>query len=240
MLTPYKINCLLFAYLRKSSRIFFVSNYLLNILVKHATKSCTNTLCAIAQKMKIPKDNLTPKQQRNTYLKIFSLVIIICAFLFYKNSINENREELLSNNTEYTFCRIVGSSSYKTLQNHLEYSVSGKKYETRPLSSRIFNIGEFYEIKYSKSNPEISEVDYTKPIIFDKNEFDSIEAIIIKVYESERLSVLSYKYEYGTEEYEREIILEKIGKLKKENQITILVNKNNPKISYLEGQFNAE
>ena len=31
--TPYKINCLLFAYLRKSSRIFFVSNYLLTLLL---------------------------------------------------------------------------------------------------------------------------------------------------------------------------------------------------------------
>jgi len=37
MPTPYKINCLLFAYLRKSSRIFFVSNYLLNLVPNHAT-----------------------------------------------------------------------------------------------------------------------------------------------------------------------------------------------------------
>ena len=34
MPTPYKINCLLFAYLRKSSRIFFVSNYLVNLVHK--------------------------------------------------------------------------------------------------------------------------------------------------------------------------------------------------------------
>jgi hypothetical protein len=190
--------------------------------------------------MKIQKDNLTTKQKRNAYLGIIILSVFLFSFFYYKSYINENRRELLSENTETTFCRIIGSSSYKTLQNHLEYNVGGKKYEVRALSSIIFTIGEFYEIKYSKSNPEISEVDYTKPIIFDKNKFDSINAIITKVYESERLSVLSFKYKYGTEKYDREIILEKIGKLKKDNQITILVNKKNPKISYLESQFKTE
>lgn len=34
-----------------------------------------------------------------------------------KNSINQNREELLSKNIEYTFCKIVGSSCYNKTQN---------------------------------------------------------------------------------------------------------------------------
>jgi|TARA_B110000908_G_C10024894_1_gene344611 hypothetical protein len=190
--------------------------------------------------MKIEKDNLTPKQKKNVYLKILLLGIIICAFFFYKNYDNENREKLLSENFEFTFCRIIGNNTYKSKTNFLEYNVDGIKYETRPLSSRIFNIGEFYKIKYSKSKPEISEVDYTKPIIFNRNEFDTIKGITTKTYESERLNVLSFQYKYGNEDYERDIILEKIENLKKGNEIKILVNKNNPKISYLERQVKAE
>lgn len=190
--------------------------------------------------MKIEKDNLTPKQKKNVYLKILLLGIIICAFFVYKNYDNENRKELLSKNTEFTYCKIIGSNTHKTLQNHLEYNVGGKKYETRPLSPRIFNIGEFYEIKYSKSNPEISEVDYTKPIILDKNDFEFSNGIITKTFEKENLSVLKFTYNYQNENYEREVILEKIGELRKGKQIEILVNKIKPEISYLSEQIKAE
>jgi hypothetical protein len=190
--------------------------------------------------MKIEKDNLTPKQKKNVYLIILLLGIIICAFFFYKNYDNENREKLLSKNFEFTYCRIIGSNTYKSKTNFLEYNVDGIKYETRPLSSRIFNIGEFYSIKYSKSNPEISEVDYTKPIILNKNDFDFTNGIVTKTFEKESLSVLSFSYNYQNENYEREIILEKIGELKKGKQIEILVNKKNPEISYLTEQIKAE
>jgi len=184
--------------------------------------------------MKIKKDNLSPKEKKNAYISIFILVLIIIAFFVYKKEHSDYREKLLSKNTELTSGKIIGNSTYKTTHNYVEYEVNGKKFETRRSSSRIFNIGEIYEIKYSKSNPEISEVDYTKPIIFDKNKFETINGIITKTYENDRLSVLSFSYKYGNEKYERDVILEKIGGLKKGNQIRILVKRNNPKISYLE------
>ena len=190
--------------------------------------------------MKIEKNNLTPKKKKKIYLQILLLGIIICAFFFYKNYDNENREKLLSKNFEFTFCKIIGSNTYKSKTNFLEYNVDGIKYETRPLSSRIFNIGEFYRIKYSKSNPEISEVDYTKPIILNKNDFDFTSGIITKTFEKESLSVLSFSYNYQNENYERDVILEKIGELKNGKQIEILVNKKNPKISYLSEQIKSE
>jgi len=112
--------------------------------------------------MKIQKDNLTTRQKRNAYLGIIFLSILLFSFFYYKSYLNKNKKELLSKNTEITFCKIIGSNTHKTLQNNLEYNVGGKNYEIRPLSPRIFKIGEFYEIKYSKSNPEISEVNYKK------------------------------------------------------------------------------
>jgi hypothetical protein len=190
--------------------------------------------------MKIQKDNLTPKQKRNAYLGIIILSVFIFSFFYYKSYINENRRKLLSENTETTFCRIIGSNTHKTLQNHLEYNVGGKKYEIRPLSPRIFIIGEFYEIKYSKSNPEIAEVDYKKPIILNKNDFDFTNGIITKTFEKESLSVLKFSYNYQNEKYDRDVILEKIGELRKGKRIKILVNKEKPEISYLVQQIKAE
>ena len=190
--------------------------------------------------MKIQKDNLTPKQKKSAYLKILFLAIIICGFFIYKHFDNTDRENLLTVNTDFTLGKVIGNSTYKTIQNFIEYTVNGQKYETRPLSSRAFNIGEFYSIKYSKSNPEISEVDYTKPIILNKNDFDFINGIVTKTFEKESLSVLSFSYNYQNENYERDVILEKIGELKKGKQIEILVNKKKPKISYLTEQINAE
>jgi len=190
--------------------------------------------------MKIQKDNLTPKQKKSAYLSIFFLGIIICGFFIYKQFDSNTRQNLLSENTETTFCEIIGNSTHKSTVNYLEYTVGGKKYETRPLSSRVFNVGEFYSIKYSKLNPKISEVNYTNPIIFDKNEFETINGIVTNTFENERLSVLSFSYKYGNKKFERDVILEKIGELKKENEIKILVNRNNPKISYLKEQIKTE
>jgi hypothetical protein len=45
--TPYKLYCWLFAYLRKSSRTFFVSNYLLTLLQNQRNKAYTTTLAKI-------------------------------------------------------------------------------------------------------------------------------------------------------------------------------------------------
>ena len=56
-LTPYKLYCWLFAYLRKSSRTFLVSNYLATLLLNQRNKSYTTTLAVIRKrnryKMKI-------------------------------------------------------------------------------------------------------------------------------------------------------------------------------------------
>src|SRR5690606_8787388 len=183
--------------------------------------------------MKIQKDNLTPKQKKNAYLKILLLVIIICGFFIYKHFDKTYRANLLNENTDYTFGKIIGYNTYKSTQNFVEYKVNGVKYEIRPLSPRIFNIGEFYSVKYSKSNPEISEVNYLEPIILKNSDFDTLVGIVTKTFENERLSVLSFSYNYDNKKYDRDVILEKIGALKKENRIKILVNKKKPEISYL-------
>lgn len=189
--------------------------------------------------MKIEKDNLTPKEKKSAYLKITFLVIIICSIFIYKYFENADKK-LLSENTNLTLCKIIGNNTYKSTENYLEYKVNGKKYQSRSLSSRAFNIGEFYSIKYSKSNPEISEVDYTKPKILNINDYDFTNGIVTKTFENERLSILSFSYNYHNKNYERDVILNKIGKLKKGKQIEILVNKKSPKISYLMQQIKAE
>ena len=190
--------------------------------------------------MKIEKDNLTPKQKKNTYLKILLLGIIICAFFFYKNYNNENREKLLSENYEFTFCEVVGINTYKGITNYLEYNVNGKKYETRPLGREFIKIGELYRIKYSKSNPEISEIDYTKPVVLNIKEYKLENGIITESFENQNWNIISFIYYYENKKYNRKVALEKIGELKKGENIEILVNKENPEISYLKKQIKTE
>jgi hypothetical protein len=190
--------------------------------------------------MKIQKDNLTSEQKKSAYLKILLLIIIICAFFIYKKYDSETRENLLSENIEFTFCEIVGINTHHGVTNYLEYSVNGKKYETRPSGRKSIKIGEFYEIKYSKSNPEISKVDYTKPVIHNKNNYTIENGIVTEIFENQNWKILSFVYNYENEKYERKVILEKIGELKKGENIEILVNLKNPDISYLIEQFKTE
>jgi hypothetical protein len=190
--------------------------------------------------MKIQKDNLTPNQKRNAYLKIIFLVIIICGFFIYKLTDNKNRNELLSKNIAFTSCKIVGINTYKGVTNYLEYSVNGKKYETQPLGRSFVKIGELYKIKYSKSNPEISQIDYSKPIILNPKDYNMENGIVTGIFENEDWKILTFVYDYNNEKYERKVALEKIGKLKKEDKIEILVNKSNPEISYLQEQIKTE
>jgi len=187
--------------------------------------------------MKIEKDNLTPEQKKSAYLKILLLGIIICAFPIYNHYNNQTREKLLSKNFEFTFCEIVGINTYKGVTNHLEYTVNGEKYETRRLGVSFVKIGEFYKIKYSKSNPEISEIDYSKPVIQNIKEYNFENGIVTEIFENENWKILTFIYNYKNEKYKRKVALEKIGKLKKDNKIEILVNKVNPEISYLADQI---
>jgi hypothetical protein len=190
--------------------------------------------------MKIEKDNLTSKQKIFAYIGIIFLSIIIISFFYYKNNNNKIRKELLSKNTESTFCKIVGTNTYKGITNYLEYNVNGKKYETQPSGRDFIKIGEFYKIKYSKSNPEISEIDFTKPIILNKKDYKTENGIVTKTFENEKWKILTFIYNYKNEKYERKVALEKIGKLKKNDRIEILVNKSNPEISYLKEQIKTE
>ncbi|MFI2743371.1 hypothetical protein ACG2LH_11575 [Zhouia sp. PK063] len=190
--------------------------------------------------MKIQKDNLTPNQKRNAYLKIIFLLIIFGGFFIYKQTDNKNRNKLLSKNTAFTTCKIVGINTYKGVTNHLEYNVNGKKYETQTLGRSFVKIGELYKIKYSKSNPKISQIDYTKPIILNSKDYKIENGIVTGIFKNDDWKILTFIYDYNNEKYERKVALEKIETLKKEDKIEILVNKSNPEISYLSEQIKTE
>jgi hypothetical protein len=187
--------------------------------------------------MKIEKDNLTSKQKINAYLGIVFLSILLFSFFYYKSYLNKNRKELLSKNTEITFCKIIGFNTHKNVTNYLEYYVNGKKYETQPLGKRSVKIGEFYQIKYSKSNPEISEIDFTKPIILDNNDYKIENGIVTETYENEKWKILTFEYSFEKRNYERDVYLKKIGDFKKGKKIEIMINSEKPEISYLKEQI---
>jgi hypothetical protein len=194
-------------------------------------------LCAI-KKMKIQKDNLNPKQKKKAYLTIFFLLLIFCSFFIYKLQINNKRDYLLSNNTEITECRIIGINTHNNRTNIVNYTVDNKTYRYEMLVGRELFIGEFYEIKYSKTDPNFAEVNYTKPIISKKTDYERVKAMITETFENNKVSFLTFSYEYSSKKYERILYIEKINGLKKNMKIEIIVNKMNPKISYLKKQIN--
>ena len=157
-------------------------------------------------------------------------------FIVYNVNNKKYKENLLSENTAFTYSVIIGNNTYKSKTNYLQYIINDKKYETRPLSTRIFNIGEYYKIEYSKTNPEVSKVDYTSPIIFDLKKYKNIKGQVTKIFQNESLNILSFTYLFNGENYNRDILLKSVDDLKKNNEIDILVKIMNPKISYLKDQ----
>ncbi|WP_298766901.1 hypothetical protein [uncultured Polaribacter sp.] len=187
--------------------------------------------------MKIKKDNLTPEQKRKAYFGIVFLSIILFSFFYYANYLKKSTKELLSKNTELTICKIIGYSSYKGNTDIIKYTVNSKKYE-RELSARgTVEIGEFYELKYSKIKPDICEVNYKKPKIYNVENYIKITGIISNTYENEKYKILTYEYKYQKENYERDIYLYSLENYEKGKKIEIIVNRKNPKISYLTKQI---
>ncbi|MHB0756939.1 hypothetical protein [Polaribacter sp. M15] len=187
--------------------------------------------------MKIKKDNLTPEQKKKAYFGIVFLSILLFSFFYYANFLKKTTKELLSKNTELTVCEIIGFSTYKGRTDIIEYSVNGKKYERELLARRVAEIGEFYELKYSKIKPDICEVNYKKPKIYNPENYIKSIGIISDIYENEKYKILTFEYDYQREKLERDIHLYNLENYEKGKQIEIIINRKNPKISYLTKQI---
>ena len=187
--------------------------------------------------MKIAKDNLSAEQKKKVYFGIAFLSLILISFFYYAFNLKKTNKEVLSINTDLTICKKIGYSTYKGYTDIIEYNVNGTKYE-RELSGRnSVEIGEFYELKYSKSNHEICEVNYRRPKIINEENYISGKGIIDKKYENNKWKVLTFKYSYSKEDYVRDVYLTNLENYEKGKEVEIFLNKNNPKISYLKQQF---
>jgi|TARA_B110000238_G_C15917690_1_gene349059 hypothetical protein len=187
--------------------------------------------------MKIKKDNLTPEQKRKAYFGIVFLSILLFSFFYYANFLKKTTKELLSKNTELTVCEIIGYSTYKGRTDIIEYIVNGKRYERELLARRTAEIGEFYELKYSKSKPEFCEVNYKKPKIHNAENYIKSKGIVNEIYENEKYKILTFEYNYLKENYERDVYLYNLQNYEEGKKIEIIINKTNPKISYLTKQI---
>lgn len=183
--------------------------------------------------MSYKSDNFTPEQKKKSLLSIFLLVLIISVFFIYKNYEDREKTKLLASDTGITICKMVGVSTYKTRINIVEYEVSQKKYTYESVNGYTFQIGEFFQLKYSKKKPSVAEVIFTKPIILKKNEYIETKGKITSLYTNSKVYIVKFSYEYNKNKYERALYIKDFKHLKENHRYTILVNKKNPKISYL-------
>jgi hypothetical protein len=183
--------------------------------------------------MSYTSDNVTPEQKKKALLNIFFLVLIISIFFIYKSYKSNEKQELLDSDTGITICKMVGVSTYKTRINIVEYKVHQKKYTHRSVNGYTFQIGEFFQLKYSEKKPSIAEVIFTNPFIFERNEYQETTGKITSLYANSRVHIAKFVYEYEKNKYERALYTNDFKQLKVNNKYKILVNKKNPKISYL-------
>lgn len=183
--------------------------------------------------MKYQPDNLTPKQKKNAYIGILILSLFFVSFFGYKFFLNKERKKFLSKNTAITICKIIRTNKHKATTSTVEYNVDNKKYTYEGLSSSFFQLGEFFNLKYSIDKPSISEVIYSEPIIKDHNNYEEINGNILTIYSNEKVNVIKFKYNYNGKMYKRGLHIKDITLFKENQNAKILVNKNNPKISYL-------
>lgn len=183
--------------------------------------------------MSYKSDNLTSEQKKKALLSIILLGLITFVFFIYKSYKGNEREELLAGETGITICKMIGVSTYKTRINIVEYKVHQKKYTYQSVNGCTFQIGEFFQLKYSKKKPSVADVIFTKPIVFERNEYQETTGKIISLYKNSRIHVVTFVYEYEGNTYQRDLYTSDFKEFKENYEYRILVNKKNPKISYI-------
>ncbi len=183
--------------------------------------------------MSYKQDNLSPQQKKNAYIGISILSLLILSFFIYSFFLKNERKVFLSKNTAITTCKIIRTNTHKATTNTVEYKVSNKRYTYEGLSSSFFQLGEFFNLKYSISNPSISKVIYTEPIIKEYNNYEEKDGKILSIYSNEKVNVIKFQYDYNGKIYKRGLHIKDISLFKENQKYKILIKKNNPKISYL-------
>ncbi|MGL2999642.1 hypothetical protein [Flavobacterium sp. RSSB_23] len=113
-----------------------------------------------------PKKNNTDFMSKTTLQNI--LFIIICVMILYYVNKSYKADQYLKSNYDFTIgktLKFTGAGGNKGFISYC-YFVSGKKYKGDVRRNRKIDssIGNFFKVKYSKVNPEISEMYLTEEI----------------------------------------------------------------------------
>lgn len=188
------------------------------------------------KKTTIDKNTLAPNETIKELKQLFLLLLICVPLVFYIKSYMTARKELLSKNPRYAIGKITGGYSVRNIVLDVEYKVNNKTYEAHALSSRNFEIGEFYYVKYLVADPENYEVLWNSPFVKDYRNYEEVIGEV--VYKSKDNTIIGIKYNYRNHIYIRDVIVVKKSNYKLSKSYPILVNKKNPKISYFKNEIN--
>lgn len=107
--------------------------------------------------------------------------------------------------------------------------------------NNVFEKGEYYVARRHHANTFTDglkrEIDLTEPLIKDIREYDKSTAILQTIEKSFNMRRVSFSYLYHRVNYKRSVYIKDVKSIKLNSKIKIIVNKKNPKISYIEGTY---
>ena len=184
--------------------------------------------------IKIQPDNLTKREKKLVYIIIFALLILVVVFWGIIKRVS-NYESAIRNGEDFTNieCEIIG---YKAKFNRsvFKYEYHGKEYKYSQSYTDELQIGEIYQGRLNKHEPEVAIMLLDEPIVDTTGYKKAIAKIIDIRPGKEDLNHVNYSYEIIDKKYTRTEFISRDFKWQIGDEVSILYRLGNPKISYIE------
>ncbi|CAM1374680.1 hypothetical protein [Tenacibaculum xiamenense] len=183
---------------------------------------------------KIQPDKLNSKQKKKVYWKIICYSIILFFVFYHVNTLNGYKSEIRAgNNFEIIDCEIIGYD-YKFNRSVFSYSYNKQTFKSsKKYTSSFLIIGEKYEGRLNKSNPEVAVLLLKKPII-DSIKFKKSSAKVIKVIsKSKGFKMITFSYNILEKNFNRTQYVDHRLEFEVNEKVTIYYKSIKPEIAYL-------
>ena len=188
------------------------------------------------------EEKLTPKQRRNNIIASIVIASLFAAIVIHFSSENSRRSELLKDYA-ITTGKIIDrkySGKGSDIYHDFIYEVSTKGFfkSSGGSSKHPFYKNEIFKIQYAKADPNIMKALYEEPVITNLSDYkESVATVTSKDVNPPEVTL---QYIFNNKKYSRTLYLKSFKNLSVAKKVVILVNLENPKISYLKDNVSIE